>query len=46
MKKIEKNELKNITGGGFNIGIGLGIATLITLLAGIVDGIVRPLSCN
>ncbi len=46
MKNIEKEELKNITGGGLSVMGFFGIGSLITFLAGVVDGFARPLKCN
>ena len=46
MKKMCDNELKNIEGGGLSFGAIVGIAAGITLLIGVIDGIVRPLKCN
>ena len=44
MKELNEKELRKINGGGF--GLGLLIGAGITLLAGIIDGFVRPLKCN
>lgn len=44
MKELDRKELMKINGGGF--GIGLLIGAGIVLIAGIVDGFVRPLKCN
>lgn len=44
MKELEREELKKINGGGF--GLGLLIGAGFVLLAGIIDGYVRPLKCN
>lgn len=46
MKEINNNELKNIDGGGISFSAIVGIATGITFLIGVIDGIVRPLKCN
>lgn len=47
MKGIEEEQLKEINGGGANpIWIAFGIGVVITLVAGIIDGYTRPLSCN
>lgn len=46
MKKMNDEELKEINGGGLNIGAIVGIAAGITLLIGVIDGFVRPLKCN
>lgn len=46
MKELNKEELQNINGGGFHIGIGIGIAAGISFLIGIIDGYVRPLACR
>ena len=44
MNKISNNELKQINGGGF--GLGLLIGGLATFLIGVIDGYVRPLKCR
>ena len=46
MKKIEKNDLENIYGGGFSFSIAAIIGAGITFLIGVVDGYVRPLACR
>lgn len=46
MIKLTNEELKNINGGGINIGLIAGIAAGITFIVGIIDGIIRPLKCN
>ena len=46
MNELNNKELKNIDGGGINIGAIVGIAAGITFLIGVIDGIVRPLKCN
>jgi lactobin A/cerein 7B family class IIb bacteriocin len=43
---INKEELKKIQGGGFNIGVGILIGGIVTFLIGLVDGYVRPLACR
>ena len=45
MKKIEDDELKNINGGISAWAIA-GIGMLVTFVAGIIDGIARPLKCR
>lgn len=44
MKKIEKKELLNISGGG--LGLGLIIGGAIVFIIGVIDGFMRPLKCN
>lgn len=46
MKKIKKKQMKAINGGGFSIGLILGIGTMINFLIGIIDGYTRPLACR
>lgn len=46
MEKINNNELKQINGGAFHLGIVSLIAGGITFIVGIVDGYVRPLACR
>ena len=46
MKKMSDKDLMCIEGGGISIGAIVGIATGITFLIGVIDGIVRPLKCN
>lgn len=45
MERIEEDELKNINGGISGWAIA-GIVAGGVLLAGIIDGIARPLKCN
>ena len=35
-----------IKGGGISVWAMLGIGALVTFVAGVIDGIVRPLSCS
>ena len=44
MEKISNNELKQINGGGFGLGILIG--GLATFIIGVIDGYVRPLKCR
>lgn len=47
MKEITQEQLKEMNGGGLTaFWVALGIAAVITLIAGIIDGYTRPLSCN
>ncbi|MBQ8891742.1 MAG: hypothetical protein IJ068_02635 [Bacilli bacterium] len=46
MKNLNISEMKKIKGGGVSISAILGIGSLITFLAGIIDGFARPLKCN
>ena len=46
MKKLEDNELKQITGGAIHFGAVAGIFAGVTFLIGLVDGYVRPLACR
>lgn len=46
MHKLSNNELKNITGGALSWKILAAIPLAVSLLAGIVDGFLRPLKCN
>lgn len=46
MKKIDKQELKTIYGGGFNFSIAAIIGAGITFIIGVIDGYIRPLACN
>ena len=45
---LSNNELYDIYGGGSNKAWGLGIlfAAIGTMIVGILDGFMRPLSCN
>ena len=44
MERLEKNELKKISGGG--LGTGLLIGAGVIFLIGVIDGYIRPLKCN
>lgn len=46
MKEIRNKDLKNIQGGGISVWGGIGIASGIIFLIGVIDGFVRPLKCN
>ena len=46
MKKLNDKEMKEINGGGINIGLWIGIGAGISFLIGLVDGLIRPLKCN
>lgn len=43
---LEERELKQISGGGFSLGLGALIGAGITFLIGIIDGYIRPLACH
>lgn len=46
MKNLTNEELKCVNGGGFHIGIGLGIIAGVTFIIGVIDGLIRPMKCN
>ena len=46
MIEINNDELRQVDGGAFNVGIAVAIAAGITFIVGVIDGIVRPLKCN
>jgi len=46
MTRLNKKELLEIKGGGFNVGLGLLIGAGIVFIIGLIDGFVRPLACN
>lgn len=46
MKELSKQELMNVKGGGFSIGVGIIITAISTFVVGFIDGIIRPLRCN
>lgn len=43
---VSNKELMDVTGGGIKIGLVIGIGSLISFLVGVIDGYLRPLSCN
>lgn len=45
MKKLKDGELAEIK-GGFSGWVVAGIGVVVTLIAGIIDGIARPKKCN
>jgi len=46
MKKLEKEQLEEIWGGSVSSILVAGLIALGAILAGIIDGITRPLACN
>lgn len=45
MIQLSDKELKNVK-GGLSITAGFVIGAIVIFLAGVIDGFVRPLSCN
>lgn len=43
---IVQSELLEIKGGAAKWVIGLGIGSVITFIIGVIDGYLRPISCN
>ncbi|MDD2238522.1 MAG: class IIb bacteriocin, lactobin A/cerein 7B family [Bacilli bacterium] len=43
---LTDKEMLNIEGGKLSWGLAGAIGAFLTLLAGIVDGYLRPLKCN
>ena len=48
MTKLGKDELLEVVGGdgGFSLGLGLIFGGIVVIIAGIVDGYLRPLKCT
>ena len=46
MEKINKEELKNIDGGGLSLLGAAGIIAGVVFVIGVIDGYVRPKKCN
>lgn len=46
MEKMNELELKKINGGGLTFWGTIGIAAIVTFIAGVLDGFTRPLKCN
>lgn len=44
--KLTKNELLEVTGGSVNWTAISVIGTIVSFIAGIVDGYLRPIKCN
>lgn len=44
--ELNAQELSSINGGGTKFGIYLAIGGLLSFLVGVIDGYLRPLSCN
>lgn len=43
---MSKEELLQINGGGFSLGLGLVLGGLVTFFIGLIDGYTRPLACR
>ena len=43
---LNNEQLREIIGGGNKFAIGVVVSSIITLLAGFLDGYFRPLKCN
>lgn len=46
MSQVKEKELKNIYGGGFNLGLAALIGAGISFIIGVIDGYIRPLACR
>lgn len=46
MKELSNENIRKIEGGGLSFWGALGIVTGVIFAIGVVDGFVRPLSCN
>ncbi len=44
--ELNHEELNQIVGGGFKIGLAVAIGGLVSFLIGAIDGYLRPLKCN
>ena len=43
---LQNEELMNITGGAVNYGVLAVIGGVVAFVIGVIDGYLRPLSCN
>ena len=43
---LKKDELKEISGGGFSISLGVILGGVLTFFIGVFDGYTRPLACH
>lgn len=46
MIELNNEHLSSIKGGGFNLGIILGVGALVVFIIGILDGYTNPTKCN
>lgn len=46
MNDLTNDELLSVNGGAFKIGICIGIVAVGAFIAGVIDGIIRPLKCH
>ncbi len=46
MNILTDNELMDVKGGGISLGAAALIVLGVTFLIGVIDGYIRPFSCN
>ena len=46
MKKINNNKLKELNGGGVDIGVIIVVSAIVSFISGVVAGIANPAPCN
>ena len=46
MKRLKNEDLKNINGGGFSIGLAIAISAIVSFVSGIISGIANPEPCG
>ena len=46
MKKIKNEDLKEISGGGFSLGLAIAISAIVSFVSGVISGIANPEPCS
>ena len=46
MKRIKNEDLKEISGGGFSIGVAIVVSAIVSFVSGIISGIANPEPCG
>lgn len=46
MNKMNNEQLQEVKGGGINWSMMAGIGAVVSLVIGIIDGLINPKKCN
>ncbi len=46
MLEVKESDLSKITGGGFSLGVAIGVGALVVFVIGLIDGYTNPIKCG
>ena len=46
MNIVSDNKLREVKGGGINLGLAAGVGAFVSFIVGVIDGLINPAKCN